>query len=103
MLPHIAGVEAALTAMQRGQEAVVWCPVDQLRGGVLLPDPPVRPAAGGGGGGAAAPAPDYAEITLQLRDFTQVPVWRGPFMQGGPAALLTGWHRGWGSASADSR
>lgn len=51
--------------MQRQQEAAVWCPAAQLRGGKLVPDPP----AGEEGGRAA---PDYAELRLRLLDFSQV-------------------------------
>ncbi|KAL4447985.1 hypothetical protein ABPG75_005204 [Micractinium tetrahymenae] len=61
------GVEAALGAMQRQQEAVVLCPVSQLCGGSLVPDPP-----GAAGVRTGAAAPDYAEVRLQLLDFSQV-------------------------------
>ena len=59
-----SAVDVALQAMQRQQEAVVWCPTSLLCGGELLPDPP--DALEG-----AAPM-DYAEFKLQLLDFTQV-------------------------------
>lgn len=68
-IPAAAGVEAALQAMQRGHEAVVCCPVSQLRGGELLPDPPGSVAEGGS---EATAAPEYAECTLELLDFSQV-------------------------------
>lgn len=79
-LPFGAGVEAALGAMQRQQEAVLLCPASQLCGGGLVPEPP----------GAAAPragaaAPDYAEVRLQLLDFTQVGGW------GSSGGVLRGW------------
>ena len=61
-----AAVEAALQAMQRQQEAVAYCPASQLRGGSLVPDPP---EAAGTSGKAAE---DYAEVKLQLLDFSQV-------------------------------
>lgn len=64
---HSAGVEAALGAMQRQQEAVLLCPLSQLCGGSLVPDPP--DAAAQRSGTAAA---DYAEVRLQLLDFSQV-------------------------------
>ena len=53
--------------MQRQQEAVVYCPLNQLRGGTLVPDPP---SAADVVGAVAACA--YAEVKLQLLDFSQV-------------------------------
>jgi hypothetical protein len=53
--------------MQREQEAVAYCPTSQLCGGNLVPDPP-----GSSKATAAAAAPTYAEIKLQLVDFSQV-------------------------------
>jgi hypothetical protein len=61
-----AGVEAALQTMQRQQEAVAYCPLDQLCGAQLVPDPP------GAAGAATTAAPAYCEIKLQLVDFAQV-------------------------------
>lgn len=69
-----AGVEAALGAMMRGHQAVLLCPLAQLRGGSLVPDPP--DAEGGSGSGArgasAEAAPAYGEVELELLDFSQV-------------------------------
>ncbi|PSC68182.1 Peptidyl-prolyl cis-trans isomerase PASTICCINO1 [Micractinium conductrix] len=62
-------VEAALAGMQRQQEAVALCPVDQLCGGGLLPDPPGAAELAARGQGAA---PAYAEVWLRLLDFSQV-------------------------------
>lgn len=62
-----AGVEAALQAMQRQQEAVAYCPTSQLRGGSLVPDPPGQEASTSG-----RAAEDYAEFKLQLLEFSQV-------------------------------
>ncbi len=62
-----AGVEAGLGAMQRQQEAVLLCPASQLCGGTLVPDPPNAADARNG-----VAAPDYAEVRVQLLDFTQV-------------------------------
>lgn len=61
------GVEAALQAMQRQQEAVAYCPTSQLRGGSLVPDPPGQEASSSG-----RAAEDYAEFKLQLLEFSQV-------------------------------
>ncbi|EFN57340.1 hypothetical protein CHLNCDRAFT_142698 [Chlorella variabilis] len=61
------GVETALSAMQRQQEAVAYCPTSQLYGSKLLPDPPDV-----ADGTAPATAQSYAEIKLHLLDFSQV-------------------------------
>ena len=61
--------------MQREQEAVAWCPVRQLCGGKLMPDPP---DAAGAAAATGVAAEDYAEFKLQLLDFSQAraPCWR---------------------------
>lgn len=70
-----AGVEAALQAMPRQGEAVAYCPTSQLRGGSLVPDPPQQEASG-------RAAEDYAEVKLQLLDFSQVGTagWRAAYV-----------------------
>ena len=72
-----AGVEAALGAMMRGHQAVLLCPLAQLRGGSLMPDPPDAEGGSGGssGGGSAEAAPAYGEVELELLDFSQVRGW----------------------------
>lgn len=68
------GVEAALGAMMRGQEAVLLCPLAQLRGGSLMPDPPNADEGGGSGNSETSgtqAAPLYGEVQLQLLDFSQ--------------------------------
>ena len=60
-------MEAALQAMQRGQQAVAYCPTSQLCGGSLVPDPP-----GAAGCGSSRATEEYGEVTLRLLDFSQV-------------------------------
>ena len=53
------GLEAAVCTMQRGQQAVVWCPAAAARGGAAVPSPPPAQSS-------------YVEFVVSLVDFLQV-------------------------------